>query len=385
MSGIYAAAPGAAGIDRDASPVEISPRDASDDEILGLSVPGKKQRVPKAGEAGEFDFDSPSAESGDDASALHANDAGADSEKEREPANLGPIFDTNPELRKAWEDAKAYRETFATPEEARNATALLANLNRLDALFYSRQPQDHAELARSIAELDPAAFSCLVGAMNAMAAQQSSAQQQKSVARQQAAPSQAVGNPETVANSTASEGADNDPGERDQTAQSTSNINVAQSEFVQSANAAAVRSVLDTIEAQVEKLLPEGASRGARNRVVGEIYRELDSTLRANHQLARQLRDAFRSGALDAEHQNAVVSLITARARQALPGVAKRVMNEWTSTVMAANRDRRDRQQAAERRVDIAGSGGAGNDGHHTMTPREIDYSRLSDADILNL
>ncbi len=136
---------------------------------------------------------------------------------------------------------------------------------------------------------------------------------------------------------------------------------------------------------EVEKLLPEGASRGARNRVVGEIYRELDLTLRANHQLARQLRDAFRSGALDAEHQNAVVSLVTARARQALPGVAKRVMNEWTSTVVAANQDRRDRQRAAERRVDIAGSGRSGSDGHRTMTPRELDYSRLSDADILNL
>ena len=159
----------------------------------------------------------------------------------------------------------------------------------------------------------------------------------------------------------------------------------AQTEFFHATNAAAVESVLDAIESQVERLLPEGVSKTARNRVVGEIYRELDTTLRSNRQLAQQMRDAFRSGALDAEHQRAIVSLITGRARQALPGVAKRVLNEWTSTVVAANQDRRARQRAAERRVDIAGSGGAGNDGHRSMTPREIDYARMSDADILNL
>jgi hypothetical protein len=46
---------------------------------------------------------------------------------------------------------------------------------------------------------------------------------------------------------------------------------------------------------------------------------------------------------------------------------------------------RRSRQRAAERRVDIAGSSGAGNDGPRSMTPRNIDYARLSDSDILNL
>ena len=125
---------------------------------------------------------------------------------------------------------------------------------------------------------------------------------------------------------------------------------------------------MDAIETQVERLLPEGASKSARNRVVGEIYRELDATLGANRQLSQQVRDAFRSGALDANHQRAIVSLITGRARQALPGVAKRVMNEWTSTIVAANQDRRARQHAAERRVDIAGSSGGG-EGRRSMAP----------------
>ena len=374
MSSIYAPAREATASDSTASPVENAPRRASDDEILGISATAKKRREPKAGETGELEFDSPATDKGDTEYSSHTSDSAADRETGNEPANLRPVFEENPELRKAWQDANAYRETFATPEEARSATALLADLNRLDALFYSRQPQDHAELARSIAELDPEAFSSLARAMSAMATQQGAAPPQHAGASEKL---------KAAANSTAAETGVNEANRNQQ--MQNAGVSAAQSEFAQSANAAAVRSVLDTIEAQVEKLLPEGASRGARNRVVGEIYRELDSTLRANHQLARQLRDAFRSGALDAEHQNAVVSLITARARQTLPGVAKRVMNEWTSTVMAANQDRRDRQRAAERRVDIAGSGRSGSDGHRTMTPRELDYSRLSDADILNL
>ena len=162
--------------------------------------------------------------------------------------------------------------------------------------------------------------------------------------------------------------------------------NESQLAFLHSANAAAVESVVTAIEAQVARLLPEGVAKNARTRVVGEIYRELDSSLRSNPQFAAQLRDAFRSGSLDEGHQRAIVSLLTGRARQALPGVAKRVLSEWTSTIMSAANERRTRQRTAERRIDIAGSSGAGNDGRRSsMSPRDLDYARLSDADILNL
>ena len=97
------------------------------------------------------------------------------------------------------------------------------------------------------------------------------------------------------------------------------------------------------------------------------------------------MREAFRSGALDDDHRRAIVSLVTGRARQALPAVAKRVLDEWTTTVVSANHARRARQRTAERRVDIAGSGGAGNDGRRAVSSRDIDYARMSDADILNL
>ncbi|MGC2705295.1 MAG: hypothetical protein WA361_12330, partial [Candidatus Acidiferrales bacterium] len=85
------------------------------------------------------------------------------------PANLQEAFAANPELREAWRDVNEYRETFATPAEARAATALLGDLNRMDALFYSRRPEDHAELARAVAQLDPAAFASLAREMGSLA------------------------------------------------------------------------------------------------------------------------------------------------------------------------------------------------------------------------
>ena len=352
-----------------------------------------------------------------------------------EPPALRATLDANPDLRRAWHDAQAYRETFATPEEARAATALLADLDRMDALFFSPRPEDHAELARAVASLDPSAFASFAHAMTALAKGNvspvgaryivpgadawrdaahppESPERNGSVGAQHAVPSddpwrrdahpashsnsaviprsspqRTTRNPSTFSQN----GPDANPRGILQAEtpglqnDGASDVTPAQLEFFHSANASAVKNVLDAIESQVERLLPESVSKSARNRVVGEIYRELDTTLQSNRQLAQQMREAFRHGSLDADHERAIVSLITGRARQALPGVAKRVLNEWTSTLVAANHDRRARQRAAERRVDIAGSGGASNDGIRSMTPRDIDYSRLSDSDILNL
>jgi hypothetical protein len=395
-------------------------RSASDDEILGITTStAKKQRDPQQltldfadenaaaarldsvgaqdarvvrpeGRHGAVPGEEPSESSND-------RDSGA-----QDPEKLRAAIDANPELRRAWDDANAYRETIGTPEEARAATALLADLDRIDALFFSRRPEDHAALARAVAELDPVAFASLAQAMAEMAAgggaaarnaAPSSAPAVSSVGARHGVPGAAPYDASPVAEPAAQDGVTqysaaqsritNDAAAR----QPNRSIGPtsAQTEFFHATNAAAVEGVVEAIESQVERLLPEGMSKSARSRMVGEIYRELDSTLRANRQLAQQMREAFRSGSLDAEHQRAIVSLVTGRARQALPGVAKRVLNEWTSTLVAANHDRRARQRSAERRVDIAGSSGSGNDGHRSMTPRDVDYARLSDADILNM
>jgi len=319
------------------------------------------------------------------AASLHANDATL-AAAVAEPEHLRAALDANPELRAAWQEANAYRETFATPEVARAATASLADLDRMDALFFSRRPEDHSELARAVAKLDPAAFASLAQAM----AQLANLNSPGAGARAGATASPSVQNRQQdagAAQPTSHESQVTNHGPR--ATNRDESVGQAptreQTQFFHATNAATVEGVLAAIESQVERLLPEGVSKTARNRVVGEIYRELDNTLRSNRALGQQMRNAFRTGALDGDHQNAIVSLVTGRARQALPGVAKRVMNEWTSTVVSANQQRRERQRTAERRVDIAGSGGAASDGRRSIGPRDIDYARLSDADILNL
>jgi hypothetical protein len=291
---------------------------------------------------------------------------------------LRAVLDANPELREAWQEAQEYRETFATPEEARAATGLLADLDRMDALFFSQRAEDHAALARAVADLDPSAFASLARAMGELATE-TQRHGENPVGRKGPTPG-------TVSEPGAAKLPSNAPvAPTPSEPRETRSTTATQEEFFHSTNAAAVQSVLGAVESQVERLLPEGTSKSARNRVVGEIYRELDNTLRSNRQLAQQVREAFRAGSLDADHQRAIVSLVSGRARQALPGVAKRVLSEWTSTVVSAHQDRRSRQRAAERRVDIAGSNGGGNEGRRPTTPRDIDYARMSDADILNL
>jgi hypothetical protein len=360
---------------------------ASDDEILGIVTPRTNARRSADQLALEFDADTTSSDPEAATDTTTVPIAGNALHIE-EPENLRLVFDANPEIRAAWQDARAYREVFATPQAARDATALLADVNRMDALFFSRRPEDHAALARSIADLDPASFESLARAIGEFA--QTNGSNVARVFRPDAFPPGANANSATrTSTSTANETSTaNGPAvheSRVAAPESRPAVSDAQSEFFHATNASAVEGVVAAIESQVERLLPEGITKSARARVVGEIYRELDTNLRSNRQLASQMRDAFRSGALDADHQHAIVSLITSRARQALPAVAKRVLNEWTSTVVNANQERRTRQRTAERRVDIAGSSGAGNDGHRSMSPRDLDYSRLSDADILNL
>src|SRR5277367_3847505 len=375
-------------------------RNSSDDEILGLltHTPRRTGRREANGDGRDSSAQDPGTQTNEQLSMnfdddelrpgtrrVSATDTGTvsantDAARQPEPEHLRAALDANPELRDAWQEANAYRETFATPEEARAATALVGDMNRMDALFFSRRPEDHAELARAVANLDPGAFASLARAMNALvedAARRSGDGAHTSGARELFA---------DRANRTqqATQGQNQDANQTRQRETGPS-LTPAQMDFFHSTNAAAVSSVVDAIESQVERLLPEGISKSARNRVVGEIYRELDTTLRGNRALGQQMRDAFRSGGLDEEHQRAIVSLVNGRARQALPGVAKRVLNEWTTTVVSANHERRARQRTAERRVDIAGSGGSRNDGRRAMTPRELDYSRMSDADILNL
>ncbi len=346
----------------------------SDDEILGLaSGPSHDGSASQRSSAADANSNAATA------------DAPATSAANTDPDQFRAIFDANPSLRDAWRDAQSFREIFPdvqsareiqklfpTADDARAAGAQLADLAKLDTLFFSNRPESHAELAAAVYRLNPAAFRSLARMMQAISSDSANrgdpGHRAASPAIESAVSAQNA--PRSGAEAPANSAADPAGG--------------AQAAFFHDTNAAAVTGVLDAIHSQVDRLLPDGTTGAARQRLVGEIYREVDAALRSNHVFGQQLRQAFRAGNWSPENRQAVAGMVVARARQALPGIAKKVINEWTSGVVAQSNARAERQRTAERRVDIAG-GSPGGEGRRALSPRDLDYRRLSDADILNL
>ena len=104
-------------------------RAPTDDEILGISPEPANAATSEAARSNS----GASARRGTE-SATRFGEAEAEGAR-TEPENFR-TFDEDPELREAWQDAAAYREAFATPAEAREATELLADLNRMVVMRY---------------------------------------------------------------------------------------------------------------------------------------------------------------------------------------------------------------------------------------------------------
>lgn len=411
----------------------------SDDEILGLVT--AVSRPTTSGDGADTDsadgdgWGAPgnAAAQGGSAAPVDSNDGAVDgattdssAEDGMTPA-LTKLAEANPQLRQMLADVQAYRAVFASPGAAQDAKN---QLDELDGMFFSKQPSDHAALAARIHELSPEAFQNFAKAVQAHAAKVNVPQapgvapSAESVAG--AGNSGSTAKPQQLelfpAQASDSGSAPSDGGQvSGQIGQQSSQQNnvatpvvgqgvqqaqhsvaqaapvqpeaasandprrAAQVAFFHDTNAAAVEQILGTIQAQVKQLLPDSVPTGTRNRIIGEVYRELDATLRANRQLGKQLREAFQAGAGDAAHQRAIVTLVAGRAKQALPAVTKRVIGEWTQSIVAANHERLSRHEAASKRVDIAGAGASDGVNRKPMSARDVNYKRLSDSDILNL
>lgn len=352
-----------------------------------------------------------SADDGQNVNGSAAENAGANATGESSlTPEIEQILDAHPELRGAWDTAQEFQSVFATPAAAQDAKS---QLDDLDSMFFSGDPSSQAALAARIHDLSPEAFHALAQAMqmhaiqvgkqnsapsstdpqeaNAVADNISSSGAFAPSAQSPVSQTPVQSRPENASDpaSTSRNVAPTQPRSANPAAQSSPELQSAathatQLAFFHSTNSAAVHQVLGAIESQVAHLLPASISAPTKTRIVGEIYRDLGSTLNANRQLGHQLRQAFRSGAGDAAHQRAIVALVTGRARQALPSIARRVINEWTHGVVSANQEKLSRQSSSAKRVDISG---AASDGvkRRPVSPRDVDYKRLSDADILNL
>jgi hypothetical protein len=119
----------------------------------------------------------------------------------------------------------------------------------MDALFFSQRPEDHVELARAVARLDPQAFASLARAMSTLATSAPSKKQEGSTSSRPA-PGPDDSNP-----SAATKASDSRPTNVNPALNASAGLTAAQSDFFHATNAAAVQGVMEAIETQVDRLL----------------------------------------------------------------------------------------------------------------------------------
>jgi hypothetical protein len=155
--------------------------------------------------------------------------------------------------------------------------------------------------------------------------------------------------------------------------------------FEAAANDDVARQVRDSIDRTLTATLPDGIADGARRRIGEDIFRDLSATLSADRALSGQISELLRGWRFDASTRRQLTGLLTGRARTALPAVARRVVSEWTSSVLASDRVKQARIESAVSRRDITGGRLPEPVASSALRPRPVDYGRTSDEQILEM
>jgi hypothetical protein len=137
-----------------------------------------------------------------------------------------------------------------------------------------------------------------------------------------------------------------------------------------------------------------------RGRLAATIRQEVEKALQGDRQLGEQVAQILSARRLDNETRAQVVRLIDERAKQLVPGAAKRVLQDWTQTTLAAHRTRTRQDDTAAARSDLAPANSdtktpslrSGNNSRSSDRDKsggnrsgKVDYRKLSDEQILNL
>lgn len=156
--------------------------------------------------------------------------------------------------------------------------------------------------------------------------------------------------------------------------------------FERATNDAVARDVRGSIHDTLARVLPEGVAEGAARRIGEDIFQEVHRALAADRSLSEQVAGVLSERRFGGAEQQRIASLLAGRARQIVPGVARRVIGEWTSTVLNTARSKAARQATAASRVDIAAPGGSRDSMPlRQMSPREVNYASMSDEEILGI
>jgi hypothetical protein len=303
------------------------------------------------------------------------------------------------EAAELWREHQEFRAAFSSPEEARAVRELLPggvrdavslreatqSVERIDAALFSGDARAQAEVVAELARANPAAFRALF----AEAAKFLAGNSGTDFSLSSGDPDRGNGALQADASKTAqAEARATKPDATSHQSQVTSHSfdPAAYAAFERSTNEAVARDVRSAIGDTLQRVLPEGVADGAARRIGEDIFQEIHRALAADRALSEQVAAVLQSRRFGSGEQQRVASLLAGRAKQLVPSVARRVISEWTSSVLNTSRAKAARQAIAASRVDIAAPGGSRDSMPlRQMNRREVDYASMSDEDILGL
>src|SRR5437867_1230969 len=338
-------------------------------------------------------------------------------------------------VQQARQEAAAYRAAFATPEdaralkelypggvnEARAAAERAGVLDEIDRAYFGtagNSPEQasaaRAQLAQTMLRENPAAFREMVfeglraleGANVAPPFRAASPAPDNFPPSTNAEPKPGATSPSPLV------GAQHAAPLQSSTSPGDAQI-AAYSAFEKAANEDLERSVGAAIARTIEQALPSlsrtetssaagtqhpgRAGTGAaplQARLSAAIRQDIETALKGDRQLGEQIAQILSARRFDNETRAQVVRLIDDRARQLVPVAAKRVLNDWTQTTLAAHRGNTARADAASSRREVAPASlpaGSSASSHAQQRPdpnrgaarsRAVDYRKLSDEQI---
>jgi hypothetical protein len=337
-------------------------------------------------------------------------------EKMADPQSGGEARELWNGVQQARQETAAYREVFAKPEEARIAAQRARVLDDIDRAYFAGDTNQRAQLAAMMLREDPAAF-------REMVFEGLRALEKVGAAGTASAPSSASvpGTQRTIENTGPAARQEKSAPAATQNARASSVGGreaelAAYASFEKAANEDLEKSVGGAIARTIEQALPnlaranESTTAGARSivplqeRIGAAIRADVEAALKSDRQLGEQVAQILSARRLDGETRAQVVRIIGERAAQLVPGAAKRALNDWTQTTLAAHGARRARTETASFQREVAASSSspgrpreqqAKNQQQDTQrqntrpssssNSRRVDYRKLSDEQILEL
>jgi hypothetical protein len=303
---------------------------------------------------------------------------------------------------KTQQEAAAYRQVFAKPEEARSAAERARVLEEIDRAYFGATGNSaeqtsaaRAQLAQRMLRENPAAFREMVFA--SLRALEETGKQGSTEAGNGTA---ATGRNETAAHAGQPASQDSSSAGREDARNSQL---AAYAAFERAANQELEQSVGGAIELTLDQALPNANradSAAMKGRLAATIRQDIEKALQDDRQLGQQVAQILAARRLSDESRAQVVRLIGERARQLVPGATKRVLQDWTQTTLARHRSRTRQNETAAARSDLAPANSSGTNprlqaGDNTRPSArndnrggkgtKVDYRKLSDEQILDL